>query len=161
MFWLIRDTTRTTFSVQKIFWISPLFFHECESTIVCQRFQLLATFFCKIFSTHVFTWLHTFTSHRYGLSLSPSCCCDWCLGSTLGNMWDVFHPSQPMPGSFPLGVFFHPQNCSKLFHLEQSHILTGLARTCSGWRKINGFTYTPLKANRIEYVILWSWERPV
>ena len=43
------------------------------------------------------------------------------LGSTLGRMLDVFHPSQPMPGGFPLGVFFHPQKGSKLFHLEPSH----------------------------------------
>ena len=44
-------------------------------------------------------WWHrgnTFASHHYGL------------GSTLGCMWDVFHSSQPMPGGFPLGVFFHP-----------------------------------------------------
>ena len=52
---------------------------------------------------------NTFASHRYG----P--------GSTPGHMWDIFHPSQPMPGGFPLGVFFHPQKGSKLFHLEPSH----------------------------------------
>ena len=34
-----------------------------------------------------------------------------------GHMWDVFHPSQSMPSGFPLGVFFHPQKGSKLFHL--------------------------------------------
>ena len=43
------------------------------------------------------------------------------LDSTPGRMWDVFHPSQPMPGGFPLGVFFHPQKGSKLFHMEPSH----------------------------------------
>ena len=48
----------------------------------------------------------TFASYRYG----P--------GSTPGCVWDVFHPSQPMPCGFPLGVFFHPQKGSKLFHLE-------------------------------------------
>ena len=68
-------------------------------------------------------------SHRYGPDL------------TLGDMWDVFHPSQPKPDGFPLGVFFHPQKGSKLFHLEPSHKADGLARTCPGWRKINGFTF--------------------
>ena len=52
---------------------------------------------------------NTFASNRYSLV------------STLGCMWDVFHPSQPMPGGFPLEVFFHPQKGSKLFHLEPSH----------------------------------------
>ena len=39
-------------------------------------------------------WWHRgnmFTSHHYGL------------GSTVGHMWDVFHPSQPMPSGFPFG----------------------------------------------------------
>ena len=27
-------------------------------------------------------------------------------------MWDIFHPSQPMPGGFPLRVFFHPHPLS-------------------------------------------------
>ena len=54
---------------------------------------------------------NTLASHHYdlGLTLSP------------GRMWDVFHPSQPIPGGFPLGVFFHPQKGSKLFCLELSH----------------------------------------
>ena len=60
---------------------------------------------------------NTFASQRYG----P--------GSTPGCMWDVFHPSQPMPGGFPLGVFFHPQKGSKLFQLELSHKAD---LTCSG-----------------------------
>ena len=41
---------------------------------------------------------NTFASHRYG----P------------GHMWDVFHHSQPMPGSFPLAVsstLRRGQNC--------------------------------------------------
>ena len=50
-----------------------------------------------------------FASHRYGLS------------STLDHMWDVFHPSQPMPGDFPLMVSFHPQKGLKFFRLEPSH----------------------------------------
>ena len=29
------------------------------------------------------------------------------LGSTPGHIWDVFHPSKPMPGGLPIGVFFH------------------------------------------------------
>ena len=41
--------------------------------------------------------------------------------SPLTAMWDVFHPSEPMPGGFPLWVFFHPQKGSKLFRLELSH----------------------------------------
>ena len=55
-------------------------------------------------------WCHgnTFASHRYG----P--------GSTLGCMWDVFHPLQIMLGGFLLIVFFHPQKGLKLFHLEPS-----------------------------------------
>ena len=53
----------------------------------------------------------TFTSHCYGLGSTP----------TMGHMWDVFHPSQPMPGGFPLWVFFHPQKDLRLFHLEPSH----------------------------------------
>ena len=56
-------------------------------------------------------WWHCgnmFASHRYSLGSTPSC------------MWDVFHPSQPMPGGFPLGVFY-PQKGSKLFQLELSH----------------------------------------
>ena len=54
---------------------------------------------------------NTFASRCYGLGLIL----------TVGYMWDVFHPSQPMPGGFPLGVFFHPQKGSNLFHLELSH----------------------------------------
>ena len=37
------------------------------------------------------------------------------LGSTLGCMWDVFHPSQPMPGGFSLefsSTLRRAQNCS-------------------------------------------------
>ena len=33
----------------------------------------------------------------------------------------VFHPSQPMPGGFPLEVFFHPQKGTNLFQLEPSY----------------------------------------
>ena len=74
-----------------------------------------------------------FTSHRYDLGsiLTPGC------------MWDVFHPSQPMPGGFPLGfssTFRRAWNCSDWNHLLRP---TGLARDCSGWRKINGFTFYP------------------
>ena len=47
---------------------------------------------------------------------SPLTAMAW--GSTLGHMWDVFHPSQPMPGGFPLSTFFHPQKGSKSFRLE-------------------------------------------
>ena len=54
---------------------------------------------------------NTFASHRYSLDLTL----------TPGHMWDVFHPSQLMPGGFPLGVFFQPQTGSKLFQLELSH----------------------------------------
>ena len=62
---------------------------------------------------------NTLTSHCYGPCLSPGCC----LGSTLtpDRMWDVFRSSQPMPGGFPLGVFFHPEKGSKLFQLEPFH----------------------------------------
>ena len=61
---------------------------------------------------------NTFASYRYSLSSSPHGCC---MVLTLTHMWDVFHPSQPMPGGFPLRVFFHPQKGLKLFHLEPSH----------------------------------------
>ena len=66
--------------------------------------------------SRLLSWWHrgnTFTSHRYGLGLTL----------IPGHMWDVFHPSQLMPGGFPLGVFFHPQKGSKLFRfqLELSH----------------------------------------
>ena len=47
----------------------------------------------------------TRSSYHYGLGSTP----------TPSHMWDVFHPSQPMPGGFPLRVFFHPQKGSKLF----------------------------------------------
>ena len=59
-----------------------------------------------------------FASHCYGL------------GSTLipGPRWDVFHPSQPMPGGFPHRVFFHAQKGSKLFRLEPSHKTRGLGQ---------------------------------
>ena len=62
-------------------------------------------------------WCHrgnTFVSHRYDLGLSPGCCC-CCWSLTLFHMWDVFHPSQPMAGSFPFGVSFHPQKGSNIF----------------------------------------------
>ena len=64
---------------------------------------------CKIWA--FFKRRDAFASHRYGLGSTL----------TLGHMWDIFHPSQPMPGGFPLGVFFHPQKGSNLFLLEQSH----------------------------------------
>ena len=39
-----------------------------------------------------------------------------------GHMWDVFHPSQPMPGGFPLRGFLPPsEGLEKLFRLEPSH----------------------------------------
>ena len=76
-------------------------------------------------------WCHgnTFASHRYGpgSTLSPN------------HMWDVFHPSQPTPGGFLLGVsstLRRARNCSVWNRLIRS---TGLARTCSGWRKISSF----------------------
>ena len=75
---------------------------------------------------------NTFASHGYGqvrLQL-------W------DRMWDVFHPSQPMPGGFPLRVFFHPQKGLKLFWLEPSHKANQPVRTCSRWGKINGFAFT-------------------
>ena len=56
-------------------------------------------------------------------------------------MWDIFHPSQPMPGGFPWGVFFHHKKDSKLFWfslelLRLSHkAKVGLARYCSGGHK--------------------------
>ena len=73
-------------------------------------------------------------SHCSGLS--PGCC----LGLTLCHTWDVFHPSQPMPAGFPLGVFFHPQKGSKLFQLKASH---KNAELVLGDVK-NGFTCTHL-----------------
>ena len=51
---------------------------------------------------------NTFASHCY----DP--------GSTLGRMWDVFHPSQPMAGGFPWGfssTLRRAWNCSIWNHL--------------------------------------------
>ena len=47
-----------------------------------------------------------------------------------------------MTGGFPLEVFFHPQKGLKTIS-DLNHLIrpTDLARTCSGWRKINGFTF--------------------
>ena len=59
---------------------------------------------------------NTFAFHSYGLGSIP----------TLGCMWDVFHPSQPMPSGFPLR---RAQNCSVWNRLIRP---TDLARTCSG-----------------------------
>ena len=66
------------------------------------------------------------TSHRYGPGFD----------SDSGPHVDGFHPSQPMPGGFPLGVsstLRRAQNCSIWNRLIKP---TGLARTCSGWHKI-------------------------
>ena len=68
----------------------------------------------------------------------------------------VFHPSQPMPGGFPLGfssTLRRARNCSDWNHLIRS---TGLARTCSGWRKINGFTFTCIST-----WFCYHWDIPV
>ena len=68
------------------------------------------------------TWIARF-GHRVWVcklaAILTSLCSVICTESR--EMWDVFHPSQPMPGGFPLGVFFHPQRGSKLFWLEPSH----------------------------------------
>ena len=81
-------------------------------------------------------------------------------GLTLGRICDVFHPSHPMPGGFPLGIFFHPQKGSKLSRLEPYHKADGPARTCSGWRKINGFTFLPLQSwiNHPHNILPGSWK---
>ena len=41
---------------------------------------------------------NTFASQRCNSWSSPGYCS---LGSTQCHMWDIFHPSQPMPGGFP------------------------------------------------------------
>ena len=51
-----------------------------------------------------------FASHHYGLAFTL----------TLGHMWDVFHPSQIMPGSVPLGFSSTLMKGLKLFRLEPS-----------------------------------------
>ena len=88
------------------------------------------TVFCVNWPTREAWCSNTFASHLCGLGLTL----------TLGCMWDVFHPSQPMSGGFPLGVFFHTQKGSKLFCLELSHKASWPGQNSSGWRKINGFT---------------------
>ena len=101
-------------------------------------------------------WWHRKTRSPLTAMASPDCCL-W-LGLTQCHMWDVFRPSQPMPGGFPLGVFVHPQKGSKFFWLEPSHKANwpGLARTCSVWRKINGFTFTWPPKDHSSKFVAWS-----
>ena len=91
---------------------------------------LLPPFSCLPLSTdkyHTFgKRFNTFASHCYSLGSSPGCC----LGLTLGHMWDLFRPSQPMPSAFPLPP-------SEGLEIDWNRLIrpTSLARTCSGWRK--------------------------
>ena len=50
-------------------------------------------------------WRRDSTSHRYGLGSTPN----------PGRMWNVFHPSQPMPGGFPLGFSSTLRRAQKRF----------------------------------------------
>ena len=79
-----------------------------------------------------------FASHCYGLGLSPYCC----LGLTLFACEMSFTLLSQCLVVFPLGfssTLRRARNCSDWNCLIR---LTGLARTCSGWRKISGFTFT-------------------
>ena len=77
--------------------------------------------------------------HHYNLGLIP----------TRGHMWDVFYPSQPMPGGFPLWIFSTLRRARNCYDWNCLIRLTGLTRTCSGWRKINGFSF---------YYTYWFWD---
>ena len=64
-------------------------------------------------------------------------------------MWDVFHPSQPMPSGFRLRVSYNlrrVQNCSDWNCLIRP---TGLARTCSGRRKSVALLLPSLSVNAL------------
>ena len=63
---------------------------------------------------------------------------------SLGHIWGVFHPHSQCLVVFPSGfssTLRKAQNCSVWNRLIRP---TGLARTSSGRRKINGFTHFPL-----------------
>ena len=64
----------------------------------------------------------------------------------LGHMWDVFHPSQPMPGGFPHGVFFHPQKGSKFFSFEPA------LKSISSWLG----TYMKILLSSRRYSSYWN-----
>ena len=100
--------------------------------------------------THILVeFCNTFASHHYGPCSTPGC------------IWDVFHPSQPIPGGFPMGfssTLRRAWNCTDWNRLIRP---ASLARTCSGWRKTMALPFTFLPISSLSVSVLDSVNAPL